>query len=409
MARFPAFQDLDTRRQLMLGGGLLAVIAALLICGYWLWLRPSYEILFSELRPADAAAIVGELEKRKVPFRLEDDGTTILVPDAQVDAARLDVMSNDLPIKGMVGFELFNKSDMGLTEFAQKINYQRALQGELARTIMTIDGVDAARVHLSLSEPSIFKADRIPPKASVTLTMRPGAMLSAGAVQGIQRLVAASVPELDVAQVVVVDEQGEVVSPEPAMAVEMSSPFLQQKAAIEAFGIARVRDRLREAYPADSIDIVLWADIKADDRLELPASTMPGATQRDFRLVVTLTPHVALSDAARSDILARTAEAIDFDPSIGDVISFGAYAPKPSARLPRPALSRRSGGVEPTFSSSDAVPTAGLIGIGLIGVALLVAWGTRARMVARQRRRSAFVGRFQALLDQEGGNRVERS
>lgn len=86
MARFPAFQDLDTRRQLMLGGGLLAVIAALLICGYWLWLRPSYEILFSELRPADAAAIVGELEKRKVPFRLEDDGTTILVPDAQVEA-----------------------------------------------------------------------------------------------------------------------------------------------------------------------------------------------------------------------------------------------------------------------------------------------------------------------------------
>ena len=410
MPSFTSFQSLSPRRQLLVSGVLLAILCALLIGTYLLFFKPSYKVLFSQLRPADAAAIVGELEKRKTPFRLEDGGTTILVPEGQVEGARLDVMSNDLPIKGMVGFELFNKSDMGLTEFAQKINYQRALQGELARTIMTIDGIDAARVHLSLSEPTIFKADRIPPKASVTVTMRPGTVLAARAVGGIQRLIAASVPELDVGHVVVLDEEGQVVSPEPTTTVEMTSPFLQQKAAIEAFEVARVRERLRAAYPAESIDVTIWADLRADEAAEFVPGALAGAGPRDYRLVVTLTPRVVLADAARSDILGRAAEAIDFNPGIGDVISFGAYAPKAADVAPKPIVQRNLGRDEPTFGGNTALPTMGWTGMAaLIGAGLLLAFGLRARAIAMHRRRTAFVERFQMLLDQDGGDRGEKA
>src|SRR3954454_16858263 len=129
-----------------------AVLLCALLAAFWLlFLRTDYGVLFSRLREPDAATIVAELDKRKIPYRLEQGGTTILVPADRVDNTRLAVMGEDLPLKGQVGFELFNKSDMGLTDFAQKINYQRALQGELARTIMTVESVDSARVHLSIS------------------------------------------------------------------------------------------------------------------------------------------------------------------------------------------------------------------------------------------------------------------
>ena len=140
--------------------GVTALLIVGLLVGGWLLTRPKYEVLFRDLRPADAATIVDQLEKNKTPYRLDDGGATILAPAARIDETRLAIMGADLPLKGTVGFELFNKSDMGLTEFAQRINYQRALQGELSRTLMTIDAVDTARVHLTLPEPSIFRADR---------------------------------------------------------------------------------------------------------------------------------------------------------------------------------------------------------------------------------------------------------
>ena len=395
----------------MLGGVLLVALCAILIAAYLVFLKPSYKILFSQLRPADAAAIVGELEKRKIDFRIEDGGSTILVPERDVDSARLDVMSNDLPIKGMIGFEIFNKSDMGLTEFAQKINYQRALQGELARTIMTIDGVDTARVHLSLSEPSIFKADRIPPKASVTIATRPGMVLAQGAVGGIQRLVAASVPELDVANVVVLDAEGQVVSPASSNMAEASSPFLQQKAAIESFAAAGIRERLKPDYPIENVEVAVWADLNVDSAM---ASTADGpvtsGTARDYRLIVTFTPHVTLSDTARGDIVARTADAIGFNSGLGDVISFGAYIPRPVERAAPATLSPGRMALSPAFerdSSSLESPWGWVAGLILGAIAIVGVFGGIS--MARSRRRRAFVGRFQAILDEQGEDRLGRA
>src|ERR1700749_2833351 len=175
---FDRFRAFSTRQQLMLAAVVASIGCVILIVAWFLFLRVDYQPLFTALRPADAAKIVADLDRRKVSYRLENGATTILVPAETVDATRLNLMSEDLPLKGTVGFELFNKSDMGLTEFAQKINYQRALQGELARTIMTIDVIDSARVHLSLPEPTVFREDRRAPKASVTLATRQGRRLS---------------------------------------------------------------------------------------------------------------------------------------------------------------------------------------------------------------------------------------
>src|SRR5262245_47173076 len=140
----PSIRALAQRWQIPLVVAGVVLIAAVLAGGYFAWFHPRNAVLFKDLRPMDAATIVAELDKRKVAYELRDGGQTILVSEKIVDSTRLAIMSQELPLKGVVGFELFNKSDMGLTEFAQQINYRRALQGEIARTIMALDTVESA-------------------------------------------------------------------------------------------------------------------------------------------------------------------------------------------------------------------------------------------------------------------------
>lgn len=185
-----------------------ALLAATLVVAGWWLLRPQQAVLFSGLRPQDAALLAAELEKQKIPYELGEGGATLLVDQAQVHAVRLKVMGRDLPLHGGVGLELFNNADFGMTEFAQKINYQRALQGELTRTILSLAEIRDARVHLALPEQGLFKQASTRPKAAITLLLRPGRSLRREQVQGIQRLVAAAVPGLVAQEVTLVDEQG---------------------------------------------------------------------------------------------------------------------------------------------------------------------------------------------------------
>ncbi len=188
--------------------GLVAVVALFAAAGVWI-VRDDYQVLFTDLDPQDGSAIVAELERMKVGYRLADNGRTILVDRDAVHKTRLKIMGGKgAPVKGTVGFEIFNNSDFGMTEFAQKINYQRALQGELARTIMSIDEVKHARVHLAFPEGGLLKKSAAQPKASVTLALRGDSRLRPEQIVGIQRLVAASVPEMDPQAVTVLDHQG---------------------------------------------------------------------------------------------------------------------------------------------------------------------------------------------------------
>jgi flagellar M-ring protein FliF len=198
---------LGSRSRVGFIAGLVVIVLATAALAFWTF-RTEYDVLFADLSPQDAAAMTRELDQMKMPYRLGADGTSILVDRTSVHQTRLKVMGTDLPLSGAVGFELFNNADFGMTEFAQKINYQRALQGEITRTILSLAEVASARVHLAFPEEGLFKRERHKAKASVTLSLKHGQALRRDQVNGIQRLVAAAVPGVTNEDVTIVNQQG---------------------------------------------------------------------------------------------------------------------------------------------------------------------------------------------------------
>lgn len=187
--------------------GTLAIVA-MLVWALQGVLRTDYQVLFADLDPQDAATITAELDRMKLPYRLGADETSILVDRSQVHSTRLKLMGKGVNLRGGVGFEIFSNNDFGMTDFAQKINYQRALQGELTRTISALEEVRQVRVHLVMPESGLFRKSGAKPKAAITLAMKRGRKVSPQQVLGIQRLVAAAVPEIEASAVTIVDEQG---------------------------------------------------------------------------------------------------------------------------------------------------------------------------------------------------------
>ena len=193
---------------MLAGAAAVAVLVALL-----LWARePEYRVLFSNLGEADGGQVISELDKRNEPYRLSEGGHTIMVPAERMNALRLQLAEQGLPKGGNVGFELLDKQAFGISQFAEHLNYQRGLEGELARTIESLGPVSRARVHLVMAKDSVFARDREAARASVTLTLQPGRELGEGQVSAIIHLVTSSVPELSVDGVTVVDQNGRLLS-----------------------------------------------------------------------------------------------------------------------------------------------------------------------------------------------------
>ena len=174
--------------------------------------RIDYQPLYFNLSMEDAGMVVEELKDQKVPFRLSANGRTVMVPSDRVYDLRLDMASRGVPSGGGVGFEIFDRTDLGTTEFVQKLNYQRALQGELARTINQFAEVEQSRVHITLPEKTIFLEDEQQPTASVVVKLRRRGALKEKHVQGIVHLVAGSVEGLNPENITVVDVDGNVLS-----------------------------------------------------------------------------------------------------------------------------------------------------------------------------------------------------
>lgn len=174
--------------------------------------RVSYDVLFSNLSPQDASAITSKLKEMGEQYRLAEGGTAILVPSDRVYELRLALAGQNLPTSGGVGFEIFDKTSLGTTDFVERINYQRALQGELARTISSLSNVEYARVHIVLPRERLYAAESVPPQAGVVLKLRPGAMMNKNEVMAIARLVASSVEGLKPEQVTIVDTNGNLLS-----------------------------------------------------------------------------------------------------------------------------------------------------------------------------------------------------
>lgn len=197
-----------TQRQKMAGAVALAVAIALLV-GVWLWSnKPQYSILFSNVAEKDGGAIIASLQQQNVPYRIESGGSTILVPENRANELRLMLASQGLPKGGLVGFELLETQKIGVSQFNEQINYQRGLEGELARTIQSLSAVSGARVHLAIPKQSAFLRDEQKPTASVVVALHPGRKLEPLQLAGILHLVSASVPELASDQVSIIDQNG---------------------------------------------------------------------------------------------------------------------------------------------------------------------------------------------------------
>lgn len=253
--------------------GVVAITIVIGVCA----LSSNYQVLFADLDPRDAAAIVDELKRMKVRYRLADNGSKILVEENVVHETRLRLMGRGVPLSGGVGFEIFDNKDVGMTEYTQKINYQRALQGELARTISSINEVRQARVHLVIAESSLFKRQKVKPKASVSLVMKPGTQLANEQISGIQRLVAASVPGLEPGAVTIVDQAGVMLSTaaDDEEDIQQASGKLRLKKNAEDYFIRKISAVLDRAFgPGQaivSVDVTLnFDDVKRTQQTIVP-------------------------------------------------------------------------------------------------------------------------------------------
>lgn len=225
---------------IVVGGGLYAVSN---------WSRErDFQPLYTTLAPDDAGAIVARLRETGVPYRVSDGGTTVLVPSAQVAEMRLDMASTGLPSSGRIGFELFDETNFGTTDFAERINYHRALEGELERSVTTLVKVENSRVHLTLSKDSVFLESRRPAKASVLVKLRPGAELSAQNVLAICYLVASAVEGLEPTAVSILDMMGNLLNrPRSTGQLGMAEPseaILDYRKNIERDLLAKIRTTL---------------------------------------------------------------------------------------------------------------------------------------------------------------------
>ncbi|MGS1125900.1 flagellar basal-body MS-ring/collar protein FliF [Rhodanobacter sp. UC4437_H4] len=259
------FASMSRRSRIAFATGLFLILCLVGGATWWI-MHPPYGLLFGELRESDAAEITTALSQMQVPWRLADEGRTILVPAEQVYETRMKLVSQGVPKGGSVGFELFKDSDYGVTEFAQKVNFQRALQGELERTITSLSEVASARVHLTIHHASLFEQDQEASKASVTLNLQPQKHLDAREVAGIQRLIASAVEGLVPESVVVLDGKGLVLS---GVATDGQggvpvSDRLDQQSRLEAEMRKRVGQMLHRVLPNDDFTVSVGVRLNYD-------------------------------------------------------------------------------------------------------------------------------------------------
>ena len=205
------FNKLSIQQRLMLGG--IAIVAVvLLLFILFAFNEPNYTTLYSNLSPEEASKVVTHLNNSKIAYRLDDGGNTISVSKTDVYEVRLALAGKGIPSSGTIGYEVFDKNTIGMSEFMQKVNFKRALEGEISRTIIQQDGIENARVHIVSPEKSVFKDEQREATASVVLKLRAGLILSNNSIQAITNLVASSVEGMDPSNVTIIDNKGRLLS-----------------------------------------------------------------------------------------------------------------------------------------------------------------------------------------------------
>lgn len=248
----------NPRLPIMIGASAaVAAVAALL-----LWSRaPDYGVLYSNLSDRDGGAIIASLQQMNIPYKFAEGGGALLVAANKVPEARLRLASQGLPKGGTVGFELMDSQKFGTSQFAEQINYQRALEGELARSINSISAVESARVHLALPKPSLFVRDQKKPSASVVLSLHRGRTIDEGQVSAIVHLISSSVPELSAKSITVVDQAGNLLSAANAGTRGLDVSQLKYAQEIEQGYIRRIEAILQPIVGSGNVRAQVAADI----------------------------------------------------------------------------------------------------------------------------------------------------
>ncbi|HTH94213.1 MAG TPA: flagellar basal-body MS-ring/collar protein FliF [Rhodocyclaceae bacterium] len=269
-----------TPQQRLLGAIGIALLIAIAVSA-WLWSRdPAYSVLFSNLTDRDGGEIVTVLQQQNIPYKVSDSGTAILVPASVVNDTRLKLASQGMPRGGLVGFELMENQKMGISQFAEQINYQRGLEGELSRSIQSIDVIKAARVHLAIPKQTAFLRDEQKPTASVLVTLYPGRVLEPNQIAGIVHLISSSVPQLSADDVSVVDQDGNLISQKRDALEEagLDPSQLKYVRAVEASYIKRIEEIVGTVVGSSNVKARVAADIDFSQSEQVAETYRPNPT-----------------------------------------------------------------------------------------------------------------------------------
>lgn len=253
-----------------------AVVAIVIAMVLWAK-QPSYSVLYNNLTDEDGGAIVTQLTQMNIPYRFAENGGALMVPEANVHELRLRLAQQGLPKGGSVGFELLDKEKFGISQFSEQVNYQRALEGELARTIESLGPVKSARVHLAMPKPTLFVREQKAPSASVTLTLQPGRALDEGQIQAIAHMVSSSVAGLPPGNVTVVDQTGRLLTRSDNAGRDLNDAQLKYSSEVEARYQQRIEAILNPILGQGNVHAQVTAQINFDTAEQTDEKYQPNA------------------------------------------------------------------------------------------------------------------------------------
>jgi len=266
------FKNLSAGRMIALSCLVGATIAGIVWMVIWSS-TPDFNLLYSNLSLEDAGEIVMKLKEQKVPYQIDTDGRAVLIPKEKIYETRLILANEGLPQGSGVGFEIFDSTSLGMTEFVQNVNYQRALQGELSRTINGFNEIESSRVHIVMPSESLFVEDEDPPSASVALKLRKGHRLNENQIQGIVHLISASISHMEPENVTIVDNEGKMLAgseEKSSLTQHLSSNQLEYQEKVEQSLEKRIDSMLEKILgPGKAIARITCAlDFKRQEKTE---------------------------------------------------------------------------------------------------------------------------------------------
>jgi flagellar M-ring protein FliF len=260
------FQALTQNQRLLMGAGVVGLVLALGLALSSAKSNQDYRVLFTNVNDGDGAAIVASLQQMNVPYQFTEGGAAIMVPQSQVYETRLKLAGQGLPKAGNVGFELLENQKFGTSQFVERVNYLRGLEGELARSVSSMGQVKSARVHLAVPKPSAFVREQERPTASVILTLHSGRALDPSQIAAVSRLVSSAVPGMKAQDVAIMDTEGGVLGSNANRLAGLDASQLKYTAEIEGALASRLSSILEPLAGKDGFRAQVTVDVDFDER-----------------------------------------------------------------------------------------------------------------------------------------------